>query len=590
MKRWKMVTTIGLICGAVVLATEPAEAFAPPVYIVPAVASTLTVEAGVVASLVSGVGELAIAGYGAYLGWTTISHFFRVKVPYHSGSGSDPMTNPTTSIWSGGDYYNTYPGQVTGGWDQLSYSSIWRSVNVVNWSNYSFTLFGGSAYVGQIPNLTTGANPSTWTSHSSTESLIGCSITVKTVATGIYKFVYDTANGTDSLLSPVSTPNQASFTIPKCATQIQNEITSAGVDNSTVMLVSENIGSAGASFATSPNYGFASHVLTGLTAQTMQGTTTCKNAGGSILTIAGSVLNLTSGVADVELKGCPAGYYVYDSKIVQGDGVTTHTAYDLGQKASTSSSYPLCAGVNQCQLQVYYKTVPCTDSVGACTDWYKDYIVSPTDFQCYWGTYLLTGMTDCAPLIYQYDPNAVRNSDGIAVKSNIVSPPSNDLTQSATSTHTDNGFSGCAPSGWNVLNPVAYVGMQGCLLQWLFIPSTSEFEGAITNVQTTWSGSAVGSFINAVIAVPASFGTFAGNGMTGCEVSVTLPFNTSTSGAVPDQTIKLLPACSGNVQTIANLCHLVLTITCIFVGTFAVSRPITRALGLPDIGRGVGDA
>jgi len=93
----------------------------------------------------------------------------------------------------------------------------------------------------------------------------------------------------------------------------------------------------------------------------------------------------------------------------------------------------------------------------------------------------------------------------------------------------DSSLDACLPSGWSVLNPLAFVGGVGCVLKVLFIPTTLDTSTIATNFQNAfpfnWIGamvSGIGAFVTE--ATTATFG-IGGTGADNCGFAVTVPLH-----------------------------------------------------------------
>lgn len=619
---YRVIGIIALSCGVMVASTFPAEATINPGVIASAIeAGGIVTEAASTVAIATGLGEVVAMAYGAYLTYSAVSSWFHIKSPVSAATPASPFlggvvegATRTTCGIVGLSGYRTYGVTGTTCPGENYYS--WSDGNSFNTAAHNFTAVGGATIAGSQLNYTTGSIPK-FVLSSSNYPYVQCGVFWKSVSTGAVSYSFDLHNGSVDYLDGMTTirdpqPSQTNKQVSNCTAGIQTSITYAGIDQTTKIYLGQAFllrpySDVDGTFhtvamGTFPNQSFsvnASDIIaetldpaynTGASYTVAVSCTTV--SGGSVTVNTQAPVPYTANTDQaVEVKPCPSGSY--KSKVVvtrsQG-GLASSTVTTWSQITPSSTPYPLCGGANACALLVYYNSggtqTACDTTVLDCQNWFTLVKSDPTSFTCHWGSYTLPTMASCQFLQYQYQPGAIRGLDGVATLPQTApvtslgtgtgSSPSNDTS---TPTLTDPSAWGCAPSGWGLLNPLAYVGSTWCLIKLAVFPSAGVFTNAATQLKTAWTGSSVGTFTTAVISVPSTLLGLAGNGATDCQG----PGFTLTVGTVTPRMVYPLNACASPMSGVASTTRLLGSIFVGFGGVVLIWNTYASALGLPKI-------
>ena len=559
----------------------PAQAWSPPIpLIIPAEAAVVTTGVGTALAFTSGVGEALALAYGVYYAASVGPKVFNYFFPKHDSTAADPDKHLSSSTSSGTHYYFKYafftPGAQT--FSQL------QDITVKPWTSQNYTMPGGGTIAGFTPVFDTGVSPNVSPGEFECGIMWRNSVgVVSYYASYVANTAADIGNGT---------AGQTGVTMAKCTSMFQQAITDKAINGTTNVLMNfilagnTYFGSGTENNIPALNYtGIMGNVQVQAVVQSAYSTIICKDSSGVSHTYTGASVNLSSGVpmSSVTTPSCNAGEYTYEvSTYMNNNGVLQRT-YDWLNNAS--ASYPSCSGTVKCVLEVRYKTLSCSGNLSdACVNWYQNSQIVPADYSCYWGTYALPTLNSCSILKSQYDPTATFNADGIANSPapSVVVPLTTDTGVGTSSLPTDTGWTGCAPSGWQLLNPFAYVGGTACLIGWAVVPPGTAFSDGVTTLNAVWTSSPVGLFTTAMLDVPNHAKALTGDGGVGCQgPTVSLPIG-SAIGLAPT-VFHPLAACSSPVSDVAAVFKYIETVGLIFGGAFLIYNTIGTVLGFPRL-------
>lgn len=591
MSRVRKSLAIGSLSLALMVgSTAPSHALGPVILLVPAIATEVTAVTGVTASAISAAGSLLVYGLGAFFAWEASQSIIRLVAPYGSQSANeDQIADLNTSVGTGpiiplGVYYPENTLSING-----SYGGHLASVST---KSKAYGLVGGGSQTSFEFTFTTTGTVDFGRYNMTTGALdVGggiCGIYYKNVASGITYSAYEVAtNVLNSSNTPSASTGNNSIV---CAPAIQALITANGVNGTSVLFVGVFAGARPSTTVPCNAVGCAESIgLFGKALNTipttLTGTTICKNSAGASLTVAGTTSNMsTSGKTDVTFNPCPAGYYVFTKKIDQNAGGSISTIYKISQKSTAKNYYSECMGVTECELGVYVNGGLCDSANPLCVNWYVESINDPTLYQCMWknalaGVVYTLPLENCSPLIYQYDPLATLDPlTGLAIASETLASPTTEASGRPYSEPSNMGYLGCAPTGWSLLNPLAYVGASGCLIKWAFIPE--DFTGYFPYLQEVWATSNAGVFTSAMTEIPLKMLPLAGNASVNCQGP---GFNLDLGPITTPRMIYPLNACAEPVQSAAAMAKLISTIAISYGGIVAVWNLFAGAVGLTKI-------
>lgn len=139
---------------------------------------------------------------------------------------------------------------------------------------------------------------------------------------------------------------------------------------------------------------------------------------------------------------------------------------------------------------------------------------------------------------------------------------------------TGGGSSECWPTGWGVLNPLAWVYQPlTCAMEWAFVPRTAVLTQQLSTLTTTWQATALGKLQTTLTAwafVPPAGGC---NGITVSVWFLGPPF-------------QVMDACPGSILApLATWSRFFGNVAFTVYGAIAVTRHIARIVGYEGIGR-----
>lgn len=238
-------------------------------------------------------------------------------------------------------------------------------------------------------------------------------------------------------------------------------------------------------------------------------------------------------------------------------------------------------------------TVDCTldPSNAACADQtliLSDQTVADT-YQCRYGPYTLPA-AQCEYAIPQTTTNPTpQPTTTPSPTATPTTSPSPEPTPSPTPTNTAGTdvpepsgelAIGCAPTGWAVLNPIAYVQATACVLQWAFVPT--DLAPAAATVQQALDNSALGTITTFVSDFTGPLTAFrdAGDNPNNClGPAVTMPFSLAGNGR-EDLITHPFAACEGFTKTLAEMSTIIIGGTVYISALYIAAGNILGAFGL----------
>lgn len=220
------------------------------------------------------------------------------------------------------------------------------------------------------------------------------------------------------------------------------------------------------------------------------------------------------------------------------------------------SQYPDCdpalPSSANCVLRVWVDGQVCSVGDARCLEWQSHDAVR---VQCKWGNYVVA-LSYCDMLENAYRPGGASLGDPDNLDGNpatqpgttpgtgtgtspgtgtvTVTPPVNE-GEGATSAES---VTSCAPSGWQWLNPAAYVKATGCLFEWAFVPPESPIPQWTQTLQAS------------LPALP----SFSISEQGGCGIPITLP---AVLGGI---SFNVVPVCPGEpAHAAAGIVKVVMT-------------------------------
>jgi hypothetical protein len=294
--------------------------------------------------------------------------------------------------------------------------------------------------------------------------------------------------------------------------------------------------------------------------------------------------------ADPELPGipnpmCPAGSRPTSYTVHEGDEtgagtnpILTWTGPDYDTLVEFSDCLP-GGSAAPCAVRLL-KTSPtglldCSRTDVDCSAFDPE-TSTTAQYQCRWGTHVV-GLDQCTAVRVDVatDPEA---PPGGGTDTDIINPEDRvDLGPNPQAPNTS-----CLGGGWG-WNPIEWVLKPiKCALTWAFVPNADVLSDLLTDLQTAFDDSALGSMVDPIDAVSDAWGTVAGTQGGSCAgPSVDLP--------LPgwDGELQPLNACAAPMSTMATVVRSALAVGLILGAAFVVARIVARSFGL-DLG-GIGE-
>jgi len=293
-------------------------------------------------------------------------------------------------------------------------------------------------------------------------------------------------------------------------------------------------------FGTDPNRRLVAH---GLCINAQGGYAPASTAYSSIYTDTGSLPALPVPV-------CPEDYGLVEVDVyeeVQSLSTSTWFRQDLIWQAKFNPTFQ-----NTYKEQISTNTQPSPDpdnGADACT----------------WGG----TSTTCTPG-FDIEPSTNTGTNTVTVEAPVNTGP-------GTVNSADPTGEGCAPSGWQWLNPAAYVRSTVCIFQWAFVPPNTTQTTA--QLQAAINGTGVGTITTVFTMLMQPIQDIDTTSPFDCNgPAVTLP--TAYSNVSEDMTVYPFRACTEPAVTIATLARTIQTFT-LYVGTGLASiHVIAGAFGI----------
>jgi hypothetical protein len=155
-----------------------------------------------------------------------------------------------------------------------------------------------------------------------------------------------------------------------------------------------------------------------------------------------------------------------------------------------------------------------------------------------------------------------------------TAPPVDPSHESGPAGEPGSDASRCWPSGWGLFNPIEWVlKPTECALVWAFVPQPATWTATQTSMEGAWSGSPVGSWVSASVAIPASLSIPDSGSCEGPGFSFPIPGRAS----VP---MHPFAACVPPMSTLATAVRLIVAVGVLVGGAWLLIRQILSALGL----------
>ena len=202
---------------------------------------------------------------------------------------------------------------------------------------------------------------------------------------------------------------------------------------------------------------------------------------------------------------------------------------------------------------------------------------------CFYGPYELT--EGCEPAVevitdpppnpdsnpLPFNPQPQPNPQPLPIPQPIPpTQPVPNLPQSGISNPAE-----CAPAGWELLNPLAYVTGMGCVLTWAFVPPSPQT--AVDRISIAFNNTALGVITTAMYQLVAPFVAFEGaDASTNCQgPNIVIPFALGE-----DFSIYPFSACESPAKEASEIVRTISTITFYISGIFIVTSIVLSAFGI----------